>query len=71
MVGHIMLAARHRAENEHNGRAWLAHTIEALRRQKRLQRLDGLMIKRKRTQSWREQMTICRSIAAYYGGKRG
>jgi hypothetical protein len=72
MVVHIMLAARHRAESEHNGRAWLAHTIEGLRRQKRLQRMDTLMIKRRaRPQTWQEQMTVCRSIAAYYGGRNG
>jgi hypothetical protein len=71
MVLHIATAARHRLENEHNGRAWLAHTIEALHRQKRLQRLDTLTIKRRRTrdQTWQEQMQLCRMIAAAYGSK--
>jgi hypothetical protein len=67
----VATGARRRLENEHNGRAWLAHTIEALHRQKRLQRLDTLMVKRRaRAQTWQEQMTVCRMIAAYYGGNR-
>jgi hypothetical protein len=67
----IAMAARHRLDNEHNGRAWLAHTIASLHRHKRLQRLDTLVIKRrrKRDQTWQEQMTVCRAIAAVYGSK--
>lgn len=70
MLAHVATAARRRLENEHNGRAWLAHTIEALHRQKRLQRLETLMIKRRsnRKQTWKEQMNICRMITAAYGG---
>lgn len=63
------MGARRRLENEHNGRAWLAHTIEALHRQKRLQRLETLTVKRRpaRAQTWQEQRSIFRMIAARYG----
>ncbi len=68
---HVATAARRRLESEHNGRAWLAHTIEALSRQKRLQRLDTLLIKRRpaRDQTWHEQMMLCQMIASAYGSK--
>lgn len=70
MVLHIVLAAQQRMINEHNGRAWLAHTIIALDRQKRLQRLEALQIKRRRMrdQTWQQQMALCRMITAAYGG---
>jgi hypothetical protein len=69
MVDLIATAARHRLEQEHNGRAWLAWQIERLSREKRLPRFDTLTIKRRpREQTWQEQMAICRQLAIYYGG---
>jgi hypothetical protein len=72
MVMRIAVAARHRLENEHNGRAWLAWHIAVLPKQRRMPRLDSLMIKRRRAQqqTWQEQMTIFRMIAAAHGGNR-
>jgi hypothetical protein len=69
MVVRIAMAARHRLENEHNGRAWLAWHIAVLPKQRRMPRLDTLTVKRSvRSQTWQEQMTICRMITVYHGG---
>jgi hypothetical protein len=67
----IATAARRRLENEHNARAWHAWHVAALQRQKRLPRLDTLMIRRRseRAQTWQEQMQVCRMIASAYGRK--
>jgi hypothetical protein len=71
LVETIASAARRRLDHEHNGRAWLAHTIEGLHRQKRMPRLETLMVRKRnpRGQTWDQQRAICRSIAAYYGSK--
>jgi hypothetical protein len=68
----IALATRQRLINEHNERAWHAWHVAALPMQKRLPRLDTLLITRRSnaTQSWRDQMMICRAIAAAHGSKR-
>jgi hypothetical protein len=64
-----MIAARRRAEGEHNARAWLAWHVAALSRMPRLPRLDRLTIHHRRKQTWREQLAIVRMITSAYGGK--
>jgi hypothetical protein len=56
----ILAGSRDAREREHNDRAWLAWHIEALRRAKRLPKLDRLLAKQKRRtkQTWQEQMHI-------------
>jgi hypothetical protein len=64
----LMTAARRRLDHIHNENVWLAWHIAALDRQKRLPRMQSLMNERRRKpQTWREQMSICRSIAAAFG----
>lgn len=45
-------------EREHNDRAWLAYHVAALQRMKKPPRLNTLLIKRKRRQTWQEQFNI-------------
>jgi hypothetical protein len=59
-----------RIDAEHNGRAWLAWNGAALARSRRLPRLDTLFARsrRRRRQTWREQMALCEAIARAHGG---
>lgn len=51
--------------NEHNGLMCQAWHIEALRRAKKLPKLDKLLVKQRRPrQSWQEQMQIMSMWAA-------
>jgi hypothetical protein len=65
-------AAQTRQINEHNGRAWLAHTIAGLSRQKRLQPLNKLLIKKRerKTQTVEQQRFMIRAIASTFGGNK-
>ena len=65
-------AVQARQITEHNNRAWLAHTIAALQRQKRLQRLQSLMMKRRerKHQTVDEQRFMLRAIASTFGGRK-
>jgi hypothetical protein len=64
----IFDAVDERLRREHNERAWLVYHVEALRRSKRVPRLDRMLIKRKsRTrgqQSWQQQMHVMSTWAA-------
>lgn len=47
--------------DEHNQRAWIVWHIEALRRSKRLPKLQTLLVKKRqpsRKQTWQEQMAV-------------
>lgn len=48
-----------RLRREQDGRAWLAWHVEALRRVKKLPRLESMLAKRPaRRQTWQEQLAI-------------
>ena len=66
-----MEATTRRLEREHNDRAWLAWNSAALQRAKRMPKLQALMIKRRRrrAQSWQEQLAIARMITAAHSGR--
>lgn len=69
----VLEATARRRDAEHNARAWLAWNTAALGRAKRLPRLQSLLVKpkrRKRPQTWQEQLAIARMITAAYGRKR-
>lgn len=65
-------AAARRLEREHNDRAWLAWHVAALTRVKKMPKLQSLTVKRRRRrpQTWQEQLAICKMITAYHGGSR-
>jgi hypothetical protein len=57
-----------RLDREHNERAWIVWHVDALRRAKRLPRIERLLAKSKRrgraTQTWQEQHQIMAAWAA-------
>lgn len=72
-IGVILDAESNRLKREHNERAWLAWHIEALARQKKLPKLDTLMLvdkKPPRRQTPQELEAVTRSWLASRHRKR-
>jgi hypothetical protein len=68
MLAALTAAAQCRLDARHNELAWLAWNAAALQRAKRLPPLSGLLIKRRRAQTWRDQMDIARILTLANGG---
>lgn len=60
----IFAGHRETIQREHNERAWLAWHIEALRRQKKLPKLEKMLIKERKRQTWQQQMQVMGMWAA-------
>lgn len=73
MVLLVLEATSRRQDAEHNARAWLAWNTAALGRVRKLPKLSTLTIKprrRRRPQTWQEQLAIAKLITAAHSKRR-